>query len=190
MGPLSEEEKEGLIPDYLTDRSTVYQLEQVNIENTLTWLRSKKLTSDVILSVDFIQSLHKRMFGDVWRWAGKYRLTDKNLGVSYPFIPMKTKALVDDARYWHENNVYPPEELAIRFKHRLVSIHCFPNGNGRHSRLMADIIMEKIYGLSYFPWGNSNLVANDEIRKRYIEALKKADAGETHDLIIFAKWSE
>ncbi len=186
MGPLSEEERDGLKPDYITDRQTVYQLEQTNIEDALQWLRTSRLKVEQVLSVSFIQRLHQEMFGQVWKWAGLYRKTEKNIGILPHLIAIETQKLVDDAHYWYDQETYGPIELAIRFKHRLVSIHCFPNGNGRHSRLMADLIVEKLYRMPYFNWGSSTLVADDVIRKTYISALKKADNGELGDLIDFA----
>ena len=100
---------------------------------------------------------------------------------------MELKNLLDDATYWVANNTYAPEEIAIRFKHRLVSIHCFPNGNGRHSRIMADIIMESIFNKDIFSWHQSNMVKPDETRKKYIRALREADNGNVEPLILFAK---
>ena len=95
--------------------------------------------------------------------------------------------MLDDTKYWIENKTYSPDEIAIRFKHRIVSIHCFPNGNGRHSRMMADIIMESIFGKELFSWHQSNMVKADEIRKAYIKSLREADIGNIIPLIEFAK---
>ena len=97
------------------------------------------------------------------------------------------KALLDDTKYWIENNAYPPDEIAIRFKHRLVAIHCFPNGNGRHSRLMADIIVEKVFKQHVFSWGAANLVKGGEARAAYLAAIKQADNGSIEPLIRFAR---
>jgi len=113
--------------------------------------------------------------------------TDKNIGVDKYQIPMELKVLCDDVLYWIENNTYPPEEISIRFKHRLVSIHCFPNGNGRHSRLMADIIIEKLYGLPPFSWGAANLIEASDTRTNYIKAVKLADQHEYQPLLDFAR---
>ena len=127
------------------------------------------------------------MYGDVWKWAGKFRISEKNIGIPWPQIGIELKKLLEDIKYWIENNTFLPEEMAIRFKHRLVAIHCFPNGNGRHSRLMADIIMESIFGKEIFTWHQSNMVKADETRKKYIDALRKADNGNINPLIEFAK---
>lgn len=127
------------------------------------------------------------MYGEVWKWAGKYRKSNKNLGVDWTLIAVELKNLLEDTKYWIANNSYSREEIAIRFKHKLVSIHCFPNGNGRHSRLMADIIMESVFGEKVFTWNHSNMVKPDDTRKKYISALKQADNGNIKSLIEFAK---
>ena len=128
-----------------------------------------------------------RMYGDVWKWAGKYRTSEKNIGIKSYLVAVELNQLLDDALFWHENNTYDPDELAIQFKHRLVSIHCFANGNGRHSRLMADLIIEKLYNSKFFSWGSANLVKATEARNNYIQAVRKADNNDIQPLIAFAK---
>jgi Fic-DOC domain mobile mystery protein B len=127
------------------------------------------------------------MYRDVWKWAGEFRRTEKNIGISWTQIGIELKKLLEDTKYWVENETYLPEEIAIRFKHRIVAIHCFPNGNGRHSRIMADIIIESIFGKEIFTWHKSNMVKADEIRKSYILALREADKGNIAPLVEFAK---
>ena len=127
------------------------------------------------------------MYGDVWKWAGSFRKSEKNIGIKSYSIAVELKKLLDDALYWLENKTYSNEEIAIRFKHRIVSIHCFPNGNGRHSRLIADLIMTKLFNKSYFTWGNSNLIKANEVRKTYIKALQEADNQNYKPLMAFAK---
>lgn len=187
MGPLSEAEKDDLIVDYVVDKEGVYALEQVNIEKAIKWTFRKRLTDPRIISESFIKKLHQKMYGDVWKWAGRYRTSERNLGIAHYKIAQELKVLVDDTSFWIKNDTYPAVEIAIRFKHRLVSIHCFPNGNGRHSRLMADLIIEKIYKQKYFTWGGSSLIRDDEKRRKYISALQKADRGDYEDLVLFAR---
>lgn len=127
------------------------------------------------------------MYGDVWSWAGTYRKTNKNIGVDKYQIPTELRYLLDDVKFWFANNTYSPDEIAIRFKHRLVSIHCFPNGNGRHSRLMADIIIEKIYKRSHYTWGAGNLVKQGDQRDAYLHAVRAADNGDIQPLMTFAR---
>ena len=126
------------------------------------------------------------MYNDVWKWAGEFRKTNKNIGINWLQIGVALKTLIDDTKYWIAHKTYEPEEIAIRFKHRIVAIHCFPNGNGRHSRMMADIIMESVFEKEVFSWCASNMVKADETRKEYIMALKEADKGNIKPLLIFA----
>jgi Fic-DOC domain mobile mystery protein B len=93
------------------------------------------------------------MYGDVWLWAGNFRKSDKNIGIHWTQIAIKLKSLLDDTQYWIRKKTYAPEEIAIRLKHQIVTIHCFPNGNGRHSRLLADIVMDCIFGKKRFSLG-------------------------------------
>lgn len=185
--PLEEEEKEGLKIASVSTKGELDEFEQKNIEEAVTWLYGKKLNADKILTAGFICNLHKRMFDKIWKWAGRFRSAEKNLGVRAYEIPAALKMLLDDTRYWLENSTYPPDEIAIRFKHRIVSIHCFPNGNGRHSRLMADILIEKIFKLPVFTWGAASLYADGDIRKMYIDAIRQADRDEWELLIHFAR---
>jgi Fic-DOC domain mobile mystery protein B len=185
--PLSEDEQEGLKISSITTREELDEFEQLNIEKAIQWTFGKKLKAEQLFSEKFIKDLHKRMYGDIWKWAGTFRTSEKNIGIKSYLIGIELKQLLDDAVYWTQNKTYNSQEIAIRFKHRLVSIHCFANGNGRHSRLMADLIMEKLYNEKFFSWGSTNLVKATEVRAAYIKAVKKADQQDLLPLIAFAK---
>ena len=185
--PLNEEEQNGLLIPSITTREELDEFEQLNIEKAIQWTFGKKWKAEQLFSEKFVKDLHKRMYGEVWKWAGAFRESEKNLGIKSYLIPAELKVLLDDALFWVENDTYSPDELAIRFKHRLVSIHCFSNGNGRHSRLMADLIMEKLFNATFFSWGSSNLVKATDTRKAYIKAVKMADKQDLQPLIVFAK---
>lgn len=185
--PLEEEEKDDLKIPTIATRGELDEFEQQNIEEAIQWLLTKTLNAKTILSEQFVKELHKRMFGNVWDWAGTFRKTNKNIGVDKWQISTILRTLLGDTLYWIENSTYLPDEIAVRFKHRLVSIHCFPNGNGRHSRLMADIIIDKIFKLPVFTWGAEDLVKQSETRNKYIEAIKKADNDNCESLISFAR---
>jgi len=185
--PLDEAEKEGLKINSITTQGELDEFEQLNIEKAVEWTINANLKPDKILTEKFVKGLHKKMYGDVWKWAGQFRRSEKNIGIEWNQIGIELKYLLDDTKYWIENNSFSPEEIAIRFKHRIVSIHCFPNGNGRHSRMMADIIMESIFSKEIFSWHQSNMVKADETRKAYINALREADNGNIESLIKFAK---
>jgi Fic-DOC domain mobile mystery protein B len=185
--PLDEDEKEGLLIPAIATRAELDEFEQQNIEQAVQWTLGRSFKPEVIFNEDFIRAVHKRMYGDVWTWAGVFRKTNKNIGVDKWQIPIEIKCLIDDAKYWYENNTFPPDEMALRFKHRLVSIHCFPNGNGRHSRLIADIIIEKIYKQPVFSWGALKYTSEDDARIAYLKAVKAADKGDYSLLLAFAR---
>lgn len=185
--PLNDEERDGLRILTVTTIDDLNEYEQKNIEGAMLWLVSKKIKPEVILTEKFLKSLHKKMYNVTWKWAGEFRKTEKNIGVNYWKISTELKILLDDCLFWIENETYEPDEIAIRFKHRLVSIHCFPNGNGRHSRLIADVIIEKIFQKSLFSWGSNNLSNANPIRIQYIKALKTADLGNMLPLINFSR---
>lgn len=185
--PLDENEKEGLKIKSITTQGELDEFEQLNIEKAVEWTIRTNLRAEKILTEKFVRDLHKRMYGEVWKWAGEFRRSEKNIGITWTRIGMELRNLLEDTKYWIENNTYSSEEIAIRFKHRIVSIHCFPNGNGRHSRLMADIIIESIFGKEIFSWHQSNMVKEDETRKEYINSLREADNGNIKPLIEFAK---
>jgi Fic-DOC domain mobile mystery protein B len=185
--PLDEEEKDGLLIPSITTREELDEFEQLNIEKAIQWTFGKKWKAEQLFSEKFVKDLHKRMYGEVWKWAGAFRESEKTIGIKSYLIPVELKMLLDDALFWVQNDTYSPNELAIRFKHRLVSIHCFSNGNGRHSRLMADLIMEKLFNATFFSWGSTNLVKATDTRTAYIKAVKMADKQDLQPLIDFAK---
>lgn len=182
--PLDYDELEGLRFSHITTRGELDHLEQANIQNGLRWLTRHK--SKDILSDQFARKLHLQLFGDVWVWAGKYRLTEKNIGVDPLQISVRLRQLLDDVQYWVEHGTYTPKEAATRFHHRLVYIHPFPNGNGRHARFYADALLEKVYGTDRIDWsGGHNLQQMNKRRHQYINALRSADAGDYSQLFEF-----
>lgn len=185
--PLDDDEKEGLLIKFISTRGELDEFEQQNIEDAIQWILTRKFKPEQILSESFIKDLHKKMYGRVWKWAGEFRKTNKNIGVDKLEIPIELRTLIDDAKYWLEHNVYGSDELSIRFKHRIVSIHCFPNGNGRHSRMIADIIIEKIFNQPVFSWGSESHYADMESREHYLKAIRNADKGEYDLLLKFAR---
>lgn len=179
--PLTEEEKDGLKLKWITNRAELNELETKGIIDAEIWLLTNKKN---ILNENFIKMLHKKMFGNIWKWAGKFRTTERNIGVAPYQIQPNLKVLFDDINYWIDNKTFSHKEIAVRFHHRLVAIHPFVNGNGRISRIMADLLMQK-FGLPKFSWGNYNLSEISEIRKKYVLALKLADKGDYSELINF-----
>jgi Fic-DOC domain mobile mystery protein B len=187
QSPLNEDEKVGLLIKSITTREELDEFEQQNIEKAIQWTLGKKWSSDYILSESFVKELHRRMFNDVWSWAGKFRHSEKNLGVDWYQIITSLKQLIDDSKYWLANKTYSDDEFAIQFKHKIVTIHCFPNGNGRHSRLMADITIGQIFGKPIFKWSSTSLNKKNEARTNYLKAIHIADNGDIKPLIEFAR---
>jgi Fic-DOC domain mobile mystery protein B len=185
--PLDEEEKEGLLIKTITTRRELDEFEQQNIEKAIEWTIRRNLKIEKIISEEFVRELHRKMFGDVWKWAGEFRRTNKNLGCDWKLASVELKKLNDDCSFWLKNKTYSDEETAIRYKHRIVSIHCFSNGNGRHSRLMADVIISNAFGKKVFTWGATSLNKEGEARNSYLKAIKQADKGEIKSLIVFAR---
>ena len=181
--PLSAEELEGLIPSYITLRSELNEAEQANILEAEEWAFKRKRD---VLSEKFLNDLHKRMFGRVWKWAGKHRQTGKNIGVDAYRIPVELRQLLDDARFWINNDTYRPDEIAAKFHHKLVWIHIFPNGNGRHARLATDLLLTAL-GQPRFTWGRENLVDANETRQAYVDALRAADQHDYEPLLAFVR---
>lgn len=180
--PLTAEEKNGLKLKWITLRSELNEAEARNIAQAQLWLAANKKKD--VCSDTFLRNLHKKMFCDVWVWAGEYRITERNIGVAPYQIPMKLMQLFDDLNFWIDNKTYSNHEIAVRLHHKLVQIHPFPNDNGRVSRLMADLVLRKLEGKTLY-WGDTNLVDVSEVRRKYIDALRKADAGDYTDLLNF-----
>ncbi len=183
--PLHRNEMEGLRLTHITNRKELDRWEQDGILVAEAWAFSQK--RERVLYPDFIRLLHRRMFERVWKWAGEFRQSDKNLGVHVWEIAPHLQRLCEDAEFWLKKKSYPADEAAIRFHHRLVSIHPFPNGNGRHARLMTDILLVKVMGSPRFTWGSGNLVSNGDVRQRYLDALRAADDREYGPLLAFVR---
>ncbi len=185
--PLEPAEREGLIPSWVTQRSELNEVEQDNILKGNAWAKGRRgLNYKTILSIAFVRELHKRMFGEVWAWAGHFRTTERNIGIDAYRIPQELSSALNDVDYWLEHNVYEGDEIAIRLHHRLVAVHPFPNGNGRHARLMADLLI-KMLGGDAFSWGGGSIHTTGDLRARYVSALKEADTHNIAPLLAFAR---
>ena len=182
--PLDPDEMEGLKFPHIGTRSELDQLEHQNIQEGYSWLKQQRKYKD-FLTEAFLLELHKQLFGSVWSWAGSFRLSDKNIGVDHLIISAELRNLINDARYWAENDTYSREEFAARFHHRLVKIHPFANGNGRHGRIATDVVLEEVLGVSPINWGTGTLVEDGEHRQTYIHALRAADEYNYQPLIHF-----
>jgi len=174
----------GLIPGHIRTQAELNQWEQANVLEGSAWaMRSRERD---MLSERFVRELHRRLFGATWRWAGTFRTSGKNIGVDAAQIAVQLHELLEDVRYWIGHRTFPLDEIAARFHHRLVVIHPFPNGNGRHARLMTDVLLRR-NGAAAFSWGGANLEAAGDVRDRYLAALRAADAGDYQPLQEFVR---
>ncbi len=180
---LPEDDRDGLIPSYISTRADLFDAEQRNIAAALQ-LRSP--ATDVLLDDKYLRDLHRAMFGQVWKWAGHYRKRETNIGINPAQIVTAVRTLVDDTRAWVEMETYDADELAVRFHHRLVQIHPFPNGNGRHGRIAADHLLQSM-NEPVFTWGRNLDVTTDELRRQYRQALERADGGSIYELLTFCR---
>jgi len=183
--PLSAEEIADLIPSLAT-KEELNEWERENILQAREWALRTRVSAGDMVSDAYVRKLHQKMFDQTWKWAGHYRKTEKTIGVPFHEIPERLGILFGDARFWIENATFSADEIAIRFHHRLVSIHPFPNGNGRHGRLLADVLVMKL-GRPAFSWGSKDLVKQGEARDKYLAAMKTADKGDIRPLLEFAR---
>ncbi len=184
--PLADEELADLKPD-LSSKEELNEWERENILQAANWaFHSKTVNEEDPVTEPYIRELHRQMFSETWKWAGKYRLTEKNIGVLVHEIQQRLAELLGDVRYWIEHKTYEVDEIAIRFHHRLVAIHPFANGNGRHARMIADVLATKL-GAKAFTWGNADIVHEGEARTVYLNGLRAADKGDYVPLLRFAR---
>ncbi len=184
--PLSPEEQDALIPNLAT-KEELNEWERQNILEAYTWaLDPKNIRRQDHLTEPYVRALHLRMFDQTWKWAGTYRTTEKNIGIPHYQIRDSLAALLGDVRYWLDYQTFEPDEIAIRFHHRLVFIHPFANGNGRHARLMADVLIKK-QRRPVFTWGGADIVRAGDFRRSYIDALRAADRNDIQPLLEFAR---
>ena len=182
--PLDPDDAAALLPRHIATQGQLNEWEQANILAAVQWAVSARAKIDPLTDA-FVRELHRRMFDRTWRWAGRYRHSDKNIGVEWAQVPTRVRDMLADIQYWIDHNTYPSVEIAVRLHHRLVAIHPFPNGNGRHARLVADLVLTNLGG-SPLPWGRSDLAHETDARARYIDALHRADAGDIVPLLAFA----
>jgi len=182
--PLGPDEMRGLKFKHISTRGELDELEQANIQEGLLWLYARK-RGDVLDPI-FLCKAHQRLFGDVWSWAGQYRLREMNIGIDPHQIAVQLQIHLDNVRYWVKENVFPPLEAAARFHHRLVEIHLFANGNGRHGRIVADLFLRDYFEHEGIHWeGGENLQVNSARREAYIASLRSADGGDFEPLFNF-----
>jgi Fic-DOC domain mobile mystery protein B len=185
--PLDEGERRQLKPAHITSRGELNEWEQANIAAAYEWaLAPARGRRPALLSDAYVRRLHKKMFDRTWKWAGAYRTTERNIGIPAWQIAEQVRILCDNTRYQIESTAIDPDRLAAEFHHRLVQIHPFPNGNGRHARLMTDVLFRSLER-DPFTWGRANLETMGDARDRYLQALRAADRGDIQPLLRFCR---
>ena len=184
--PLDPDEAAGLVPSHITTQADLNAWEQANILQAVRWVARQKKRD--LLTEGFVRDLHRRMFDQTWKWAGTFRQSNKNIGVDWTKVAVKLRNLLDNTRFQIDHKVFEPDELVVRLHHQLVWVHAFPNGNGRHARLMADVLAQQL-GRPRMTWGGADveLVSMGTVRDRYLKALREADQGQWSALIAFAR---
>lgn len=182
--PLDPDEAAGLIPSHIATQADLNVWEEANILQGARWAMRQKKRG--LLDEGFLRDLHRQMFDRTWVWAGTFRASSKNIGVDWTQVAVSLRDLLDNTRYQIEHQTFDVDELVVRFHHRLVWIHAFPNGNGRHARLMADVLAMRL-GLPRFSWGGNALASGGVLRQNYLDALRTADVGHMDDLLRFAR---
>jgi Fic-DOC domain mobile mystery protein B len=186
--PLDQDDIDQMIPS-LSTQGELNQFEEANITEANAWaLNSRVLKNHDPLTEPYVRELHERMFNRTWKWAGIYRAKELTIGIPYYEIRNQIPALLGNARDWIDNQTFDLDEIAVRVHHRMVWIHPFRNGNGRHARLIADVIAVK-NGREPFTWGSITLAAAGPGRAEYIRCLQVADANndDIHGLLNFAR---
>ena len=173
---------------WITNRSDLNEAEQENILKGSAWARRNRRTPEAtdILTDQYVRTLHEKMFGEVWRWAGSYRKNELNIGIAPHLVPAAVPELLGNVRFWIENQTFPADEIAVRLHHGLTQIHGFPNGNGRHAREMADLVIERLGGKA-LTWGGGSLQDTGTLRAKYVAALKAADGHDMAPLMAFVR---
>ncbi|MEZ5891434.1 MAG: mobile mystery protein B [Xanthobacteraceae bacterium] len=184
--PLDPALRGDLLQSWITTRADLNEAEQENIVKGAAWARRRRGGPEALLNENFSKSLHKRMFGEVWKWAGTYRQNELNIGIAPHLVAAEMPVIFDNARYWVEHKTFPSDEIAVRLHHRLTQVHGFPNGNGRHARMMADLLIERLGG-GVFTWGGGGIHDRGTLRTQYVNALQSADDHNFAPLLEFAR---
>jgi len=184
--PLDPDEAAGLIPIHITTQGDLNAWEQLNILQGDRWAARQNMRE--LLDEGFVRDLHRQMFNKTWRWAGTFRSSNKNIGVDWTQVSVKLRELLDNTRYQIDREVFDADEIAVRFHHQLVWVHAFSNGNGRHARLMSDLLVMRL-GRPRLSWGSDFLATHsvDQLREQYIAGLRAADQGHIGELLAFAR---
>jgi Fic-DOC domain mobile mystery protein B len=173
----------GLKPKGLTTRAQLNAVEARNMRKAVVrYLVIKPSRRQAPFTLEWCYKLHRQMFGEVWRWAGQKRTTELNIGVPFHRIDVDLKNLMADLAFWREKGEMDPIEQVARLHHRAVFIHPFLNGNGRWSRLLANIFQKQSTDKLTI-WPEETVGNASVIREEYLAAVRSGDKGDYNPLI-------
>jgi Fic-DOC domain mobile mystery protein B len=183
--PLDHDQIKGIRFAHLTTMGELDELEDENIQRGLEWLNHQK-TKDY-LSIEFLCKLHEKLFGEVWKWAGKFRTVEVNISkYRHHDVRPQLHNFFEDIKLWISGGKMSWDEISAEMHHRLVTIHPFPNGNGRTTRIFTEYV-QKRNQQQVTSWGSTRKIDQKKRRDDYIKALRLADIGDFRALIDFMK---
>ena len=183
--PIDPDEALDLIPKHISTQADLNAWEEMNIVEGANWVARQKIIQG--LDEGLVREMHSRMFNKTWLWAGTFRKSAKSIGIDWTQIAVALKNLLDNTAYQIENQAVPIDEIVVRFHHQLLLIHAFPNGNGRHARLIADALIVNLGGKRFSWGGNTSIATLGLTRQNYLSALRAADKGDITPLMLFAR---
>ena len=183
--PIDPDEALDLIPKHISTQADLNAWEEMNIVEGANWIARQKIIQG--LDEGLVREMHSRMFNKTWLWAGTFRKSAKSIGIDWTQIAVALKNLLDNTAYQIENQAVPIDEIVVRFHHQLLLIHAFPNGNGRHARLIADALIVNLGGKRFSWGGNTSIATLGLTRQNYLSALRAADKGDIKPLMLFAR---
>ena len=183
--PIDPDEALDLIPKHISTQADLNAWEEMNIVEGANWIARQKIIQG--LDEGLVREMHSRMFNKTWLWAGTFRKSAKSIGIDWTQIAVALKNLLDNTAYQIENQAVPIDEIVVRFHHQLLLIHAFPNGNGRHARLIADTLIVNLGGKRFSWGGNTSIATLGLTRQNYLSALRAADKGDIKPLMLFAR---
>src|SRR3954468_22432072 len=91
--PLDPALRGALVQTWVTTRADLNEAEEENIVKGAAWARRRRGGAETLLNDDFSKNLHKRMFGEVWKWAGGYRQNKLNIGIAPHVVAAEMPAM-------------------------------------------------------------------------------------------------
>lgn len=156
-------------------KAAVFDLEQqIQDEvaaDSLTAVIDGSLALDELMTDHFVRDLHHRSYGDVWLWGGRLRVRELNLGVAPEYIAVELRTALENlTERWNATSDFTPRQLGIAVHAETVRIHPFADGNGRSTRLLADLVFAAAHDSTEVELYNWSID-----KERYITLLREFD---------------